>query len=148
MAFRCYEKGIQVHVIPEVLHHWRDHPNRASRNDPNYNDQLFADLKWSYLKKLVFNGDMQPVLWGAGAKAKQFALLIKEDYTEFKWVCNNPKKIGHNIYGITLEDFKILRKNSNNIVLVVVSEQNAHLKINEFLNNREFIWNRDFYFLC
>ena len=41
-------------------------------------------------------------MWGAGAKGKALAKLFTEQQIDFKWECNNPKKIGKKIYDTML----------------------------------------------
>ena len=104
LCFRFYEQQMKVYGVPQVLHHWRDHPQRASRNDPNYADNTFLDLKLFYFLKLDYKPSMPLVIWGAGAKGKRIALELKQKGLGFLWLCNNPRKIGQEIYGVNLMD--------------------------------------------
>ena len=73
LAFRFYKHKIPVLALKETLHHWRDHAERASRNDPNYLDNTFITLKINQFIKLDYNSHKKLILWGAGNKAKQVA---------------------------------------------------------------------------
>ena len=52
LCFRMYEVGLKVVTSDYTLHLWRDHNSRASRNDDNYADNRFLDLKLHYFLKL------------------------------------------------------------------------------------------------
>ncbi len=48
LCFRMYQHGIKVVSSKEVMHIWRDHPMRTSRNDNNYADNSFLKLKTTF----------------------------------------------------------------------------------------------------
>jgi len=108
LVFRMYDHGLKI--IPctdEVLHLWRDHGGRASRNDDNYKDNRFLKLKVRYFIEIEIQDNHTLILWGAGNKAKIIAKSLINSNIEFQWMTNNINKIGHNIYG------KILRSTSD-----------------------------------
>ena len=45
LCFRLYENKIAIIPALQVLHHWRDYPERISRTDPRLKDQSFMALK-------------------------------------------------------------------------------------------------------
>jgi len=102
LCFRMRKHQLNIIGIKDVLHHWRDHSNRASRNDPNYKDNRFLELKMSYFLTEDLNPKRKLILWGAGRKGKEIAKKLVDNAISFIWFTNNPKKIGHNIYGIVL----------------------------------------------
>jgi len=55
LCFRMYEAGLKVVTSDYTLHLWRDHDTRASRNDDNYADNRFLNLKLDYFLKLERN---------------------------------------------------------------------------------------------
>ena len=104
LCFRFYEQGLKVIASQQVLHLWRDHIQRNSRNDPHYADQLFFELKLKFFMKIDRTPLVPLIISGAGRKGKKLAqLLIKENIT-FEWVSNNPHKVGHVIYGKTIKN--------------------------------------------
>ncbi len=104
LSFFLYSKNIPPAVSKNYLHLWRDHSERASRNDPNYEDQSFLDLKVFFFQKQDYDHHKTLVLWGAGKKGKNLAKLLKLYQIPFLWLTNNPKKIGLKIYGHRLEN--------------------------------------------
>lgn len=121
LAFRFRKIGLKVIPITEILHHWRDHESRASRNDDNYKDNLFAKLKVPHFIDQDYNPEQQLVLWGAGKKGKQIAKLLHEKGVPFLWICDNPNKIGQIIYDMQLQDQSILEQKRKLQVIVAIS---------------------------
>lgn len=121
LAFRFRKVGLKVVPVTEILHHWRDHETRASRNDENYKDNLFAKLKVPHFIDQDYNQERQLVLWGAGKKGKQIAKLLHEEGVPFLWICDNPNKIGQIIYDMQLHDQSILMQRRELQVIVAIS---------------------------
>ena len=125
LAFRMYMH--QLNVIPctnEILHLWRDHSNRASRNDDNYKDNRFLKLKINYFVKIDHRSDKPLVIWGAGTKAKSIAKQLITANIHFHWITDNKNKIGHNIYGTVLSSSSLLSSLSNaQIILTIANPQ-------------------------
>lgn len=124
LAFRMYENKILIQSIPKVLHYWRDHDSRASRNNENYQDQRFYHLKVHYFLKLDRDSKKSLVLWGAGKSAKSVAKLLIAKNINFRWISNNSKKIGKDIYGFKIESESILKRIFNHQIISVIKEPN------------------------
>lgn len=60
------------------------------------------------------------VVWGAGSKGKGIAKVLAEINVPFHWVCDNPKKIGKEIYGKIMLGFHVIDEfeNAQNIITV------------------------------
>lgn len=119
LCFRFRGGGLKCLPCSEVLHVWRDHPDRASRNDENYADNRFLDLKLDYFLKYESGGEL--VLWGAGKKGKFLAAALMNRGVDFRWVCNNEKKIGREIRGKLIEDCKVVNSIPSAQVIVAVA---------------------------
>ena len=104
LCFRFYKTGLRVIPSSETLHYWRDYKERTSRTHEHYADNTFLKLKVKYFEQLDWDRDKQLILWGAGKKGKSIAQLLQEKGVAFDWICNNPKKIGKEIRGVTLQD--------------------------------------------
>lgn len=124
LTFRFYQLGLKIKHVPSITHYWRDHPNRSSRNDPNYQDNRFLDLKIHYFLKLDHKADRPLALIGAGKKGKRIATLLIENSIDFEWYTNNRKKIGIDIYGKLLRDEKLLSPHSGAAYQFIVSIAN------------------------
>lgn len=148
LCFRFYENGFKVIPNDQVLHHWRDYPNRTSRTDKNYADNRFLDLKMHYFLKLEKDEKRPLVLWGAGKKGKLIARQLIEAKVAFHWVCNNEKKIGKDIYGQLLLPFNVLQKWEQPQIIISVAGAVPQLEIMTYLQNKAFKAGEDYYFFC
>lgn len=113
LCFRMKKAGLKVAPVQQIIHYWRDHGQRASRNDPNYLDNRFTALKALYFKQLDYNPSKCLILWGAGRKGKAMAKALTEEKLPFTWVTNNPKKWGHDIYGHSIQNSQLVLTNTS-----------------------------------
>jgi len=110
LTFRFYKNNYKCIPCNIILHKWRDYTTRASRTDPHYAPNYLLDIKLHYFLKLEYNKSRPLALWGAGDKGKAIAkTLVKKDIP-FHWICDNPKKIGRDIYGQQLKSFHYLKE--------------------------------------
>jgi len=124
LCFRMYENKLQLNVIPNVVHHWRDHPARSSRNDPNYLDNRFLALKLDYFLNLELSkSDEHLVLLGAGKKGKWIAQQLIQKEINFDWETNNDKKVGMNIYNKILKKEKVENWVRGKIIVAVANAE-------------------------
>lgn len=119
LCFRMYENNIKVIPSREVLHIWRDHGQRASRNDENYSDNRFLDLKVKYFLRNESIEEDRLVVWGAGRKGKRIASLLIENKIDFEWITDNDKKVGRDIYSKILKPSKSLIDSTKNIAVIL-----------------------------
>lgn len=135
LVFRMYKHKLKV--IPSrnyVIHHWRDYSERSSRNDPNYSDNRFLDLKIKYFLEIDYDKNMSLVIWGAGKKGKYIAKSLTALDIPYTWITNNPKKIGHNIYGVILKDSRNSNLLDNAQVLLSAANKRDQQLINSSLD--------------
>ncbi len=135
LCFRFYREKLKPIPCKEVLHFWRDHPERSSRTDDNYADNRFLELKVKWFLELDFNSQKTLVLWGAGAKGKTIAKLLQEREIAFQWVCNNPKKIGKHVYGVQLKSTELAETTSQQQVIVAVANPTEQNEIRQFIRS-------------
>lgn len=137
LCFRFYEAGLKVVVAPGILHWWRDHGSRASRNDPHYAANHFLELKLPYFLKLDRDPKRPLVLWGAGQKGKLLARLLQQMNVDFHWICNTPKKWEAPIYGVDLfPPSKWLTLKRPQIIIAVAAVGAQALIVEELLQHR------------
>ncbi|MBI1285987.1 MAG: glycosyltransferase [Flavobacteriales bacterium] len=140
LCFRFYAQGLKVIPTTKVLHHWRDHSSRTSRNHPHYADNRFLELKLNWFLKLDHDPQRPLVLWGAGSKGKSLAKLLTENHVPFHWVCNNPKKIGHLIYGVEIRSEQFLSELENPQVIVSVANPQEQAELKDLLGERAYFF--------
>ncbi len=135
LCFRFYKKKLEVISVKKVLHKWRDHPSRSSRNDPNYADQSFIKMKVPYFLELDFDKNKTLAVWGSGKKGKAIVLKLLEQNIKPIWLSDNIKKIGHDIYGIKPVHFEEVKKTENAQIIIAVAGPEDQLFIKEYLQN-------------
>lgn len=145
MAFKCCYHKIKIIPTKSIVHEWRDHPMRSSRNDPNYLDNRFLALKLKWFFKIHFQKDRNLVLWGAGKKGKAITTLLQEKLVHFHWISNNVKKHGHIISSVTIEDENALKEIDRPQVIIAVANADEQAQIKEVLVDLEIT---DFFFFC
>lgn len=148
LAFRFYEKGLTCIPCTKSLHYWRDYDTRTSRTSEHYAQNYFLDIKLHYFLKLEYNLANTLVLWGAGKKGKTIAKSLVESNIHFKWVCDNPKKIGKDIYGIKLIHYSELKKMERPQSIITVANAEEQMSIKSFFTGLHHKPSKDYFFFC
>lgn len=146
LCFRFYEAGLTVIPMDKVLHHWRDRSDRISRTWDEYKDNRFFKLKVSYFFKIDRDTARPLVLWGAGKNGKDLAKLLLSQEPNLHWICNNPRKIGKDIYGVIMRGEELLNDLNHPQILVVVSNPSERQEVKEDLLGKGFKEGEDFWF--
>lgn len=129
LTFRFYEHKINCIVSNDLLHYWRDYPTRTSRTHKHYAQNYFLDIKLHYFLKLDHNKSRPLTLWGAGFKGKSIAKSLIAKSINFYWICDNPNKIGKDIYGKTLLSFNSLKEIDTPQTIVTVANKTEQKKV-------------------
>ncbi len=148
LAFRFRAAGLEVLACPDLLHAWRDHPERSSRTQAVYRDPTFLPFKVSWFLRADHRPDRPLVLWGAGRKGKQVAALLAGRNIPFAWVCDNPRKFGQYIAGVQLQSPDGLRELSRPQVVVTVAARGAGDLIRQWLGQLGLSEGYDYFFFC
>jgi glycosyltransferase involved in cell wall biosynthesis len=149
LCFRFYENRLLPIATEQVVHHWRDYPNRTSRNDPNYADNRFLELKLHYFLKIDRVPNKPLVIWGAGKKGKKAAQYLLAHQIPFTWICNNPNKIGKHIYEqqlLPITHIETLPTFPQ--ILILIAQPDAQEEIRTALQQKEKQNHLDYFFFC
>ena len=137
LVFRMYARRLNVIGLDSVLHRWRDHGSRASRNDANYEDNRFLDLKLMHFLAIDFNDKSNLALWGAGRKGKYCARWLIEKGVPFSWHTDNPRKQDVDIYGKVLRSPSEMASKTQCILTMASPSEQAEVAL--WLAGREDI---------
>ena len=148
LAFRFYKHHFKCIPCDVVLHDWRDYSHRTSRTDEHYAENHFIPLKLDYFLELDYNPKKTLVVWGAGNKGKFIAKSLIEKNMAFDWICDNPKKIGKDIYGKILKPFNCLEAIKNAQSIITVASKTAQIEIRDYLNTLNLKPIEDYVFFC
>lgn len=146
LVFRFFEKGMQVVASDDIVHEWRDHSSRTSRNDETYSQNAYFDIKVHYLKVLESNKNL--VLWGAGKKGKDLAKKLNAAGLSFLWTCNVESKWGHIIHGQKMLEPSILNEVKNPLILIAVSGPQDQIELENQLKDKGLRKGLGYYFFC
>lgn len=148
LVFRFFKQGLEPVGSDKVLHFWRDHETRSSRNDPHYANQQYFKLKVPRFLQLDREPERPLVLWGAGKKGKLLASMLLENKQEFRWVCNSPSKWGHEVHGVFFESTETISSLENPQIIIAVGNPEDQEDILIELENLGKLKGRDYFFFC
>ncbi|MFS4469168.1 glycosyltransferase family 2 protein [Maribacter sp. 2210JD10-5] len=148
LAFRFYKNSLKCIPCDTVLHYWRDYDSRTSRTSEHYAQNYFLDIKLHYFLALDYNPEKPLVLWGAGKKGKEIAKKLVEKNIPFHWICDNPKKIGKEIYGKEMLPFTILKTIKNPQTIITVANEAEQKEIQNYFHSLEQVPAKDYFFFC
>ncbi len=131
LCFRFKRAGLKLKNVQSLTHYWRDYPTRTSRTDANYSDNKFSVLKIHHFLGQDYNPDTSLVLWGAGKKGKALAKELSNHNIPFRWLCNNPKKIGKEIYEVQLESIDVMSSLTMFQLILAISQEGYGSEIAE-----------------
>ena len=148
LTFRFYQADYTCIPCDEILHHWRDYSTRTSRTHEHYAQNYFLDIKMRYFIELDYDANKALVVWGAGFKGKFVAKKLTEANIPFIWICDNPNKIGHNIYGQSLRPFEDLKTIKNPQSIITVANEESQKVIRSYLHGLNMKATKDYFFFC
>ena len=100
LILRMWQAGHEFAKVPEVLHQWRERPDRLSRTGQRYAPEAFLACKVHYLRETLLAGGRDGVVWGAGPVGKTLARTLLRAGTKIAaFVELDPRKIGQEIHG-------------------------------------------------
>lgn len=148
LTFRFYAQKLVCTPCKTVLHLWRDYASRTSRTHEHYSQNYFLDIKLDYFLKLDYDSSRPLTVWGAGFKGKSITKQLKSKSIPFYWICDNPKKIGKEIYGCTLRSFDYLKDLMSPQSIVTVANEDAQQEIKAYFNSQDMSPMTDYFFFC
>ena len=150
LYLRMYLAGAKFAKIPEVLHEWREHPQRITHTDNRYSLENFLRAKAYYLTKGPLKGRDAVIVWGSGMKGRRLAKqLERQNVPLVAFVDIDPKKIGRTRRGkpIIAPDAlgDVWGQYKNPALLASVGARGARLLIRERLNKFGYIEGKDWW---
>jgi GT2 family glycosyltransferase len=144
LRLRCAGGGLGV--VPRVLHHWREGPERLSRTDPRYSLDAFRRLKAHFLTRSPLLGERDGVLiCGAGPVGKSFArALAEEGVTVRAFVDLDPRKVGQRIHGAPVVAPSGIGRFRDALGLAAVGKGQARAEIRATFTSAGWVEGRDF----
>ncbi|WP_100612316.1 glycosyltransferase family 2 protein [Confluentibacter lentus] len=148
LTFRFYKHKFKCIPCNHVLHYWRDYSTRTSRTHIHYAQNHFTSLKIHHFLDIDYNKNKTLTIWGAGTKGKIIAQTLLEMNIPFEWICDNPKKIGRDIYGKKLKAFHELKTIENPQSIITVANKKSQIEIRTYIDDLNMNPIEDFVFFC
>lgn len=150
LYLRMYLAGAKFAKIPEVLHEWREHPERITHTDSRYSLENFLRTKAHYLARGPLMGRDAVIIWGSGMMGRRLAKqLEKQNVPLVAFVDIDPKKIGNTRRGkpIVAPDalHDIWARHKNPALLASVGARGARLLIRERLIKMGYVEGKDWW---
>lgn len=147
LIFRIVETGWKIAGAGRVLHAWREHPARTSRNDPRYSEESFIRLKLHHLLKMHLEGGKRPVsVCGAGPVGKAWLKALLAAGIEVRYLIEvNPRKIGKRIHGVKVVRAVDLRALGDpGLILGAVGQKGGRERVRADLDPLGYVEGRDY----
>lgn len=134
---RLLERGEQLSCVPAVLHRWRDHDRRLTREDERYALERHLDLKADFLARRFPSTPL--TLWGATDTGRALShRLTARGCRVVRFVELNPRKLGQVIHGVPVIHPDVLPRDGSH-VLSCVAAQGAREEIRAWFAQRGFV---------
>jgi hypothetical protein len=125
---RLLEAGAVLTCLPEVLHRWRDHDQRLTRQDPRYSREAHLGLKVEYLARAFATRPV--VLWGATDTGRGLSRGLRERGVTVRGFLElHPRKLGQRIHGLPVVRPEAVDSLGEGHVLVCVAAKGAREEI-------------------
>lgn len=129
LVLRLAASGGRLANLPEVVHHWRERPDRLSRVDPRYSEDAFRNCKVEHLAPCLAGYD-GVVVWGAGPVGKGFSRALQARGIAVRaFVDLDPRKIGQTVHGAPVEPPDAIDRYRGAFVLAAVSGERPRAEI-------------------
>jgi len=144
LMLRAHRIGAVFGKVPEVLHFWREHPDRLCRKDRRYALDAFIRCRCHHLARGPLRDKKNLLLWGAGPIGKKTAAYLLSEGIEFEaFIDIDPRKIGGTVRGRkVLESSYLLHHPS--FVLACVGKRGARYLVKSDLESMGFRERLDF----
>lgn len=145
LVLRLWAAGYRMANVPDVLLHWREGADRASRTDPRYSPDAFRRCKVGFLRRTLLPGRAGAVVWGAGPVGKAFAReLLAQHVPLLAFVDLDPRKIGQTIHGAPVVAPSGLDRFPGAFTLAAVGQPGARDDIRGELDRMGYVELRDY----
>jgi glycosyltransferase involved in cell wall biosynthesis len=135
LCLRMCGAGWEFGKVPEVIHQWRDRPDRVTRAHARYARTRFRACKVHFLKELHLRGRESVQVWGAGKEGRALGKHLKRaGLTIARYLDIAPTKIGGRVLGAPVVDAEKLAKDE--YLLVAVGAEGARAEIRAELTRR------------
>jgi hypothetical protein len=87
-------------------------------------------------------------VWGAGSKGKAIVKNLLRVGLSPTWICDNPNKWGHIIYGVLMQPISFVESLENLQIIIAVANDQERTSIEQTLKNKKLNTMQDYFFFC
>lgn len=148
LFFRWYAWGLSIRSLPEVSLHWREHPERSSRNSPHYKQKAFFRLKIRRFLEIDFRSDRRLYVLGTGQKGKLAGRYLWEAGVDFEWLGLFPENYPQGLWGKPVAPVsKVPAAGQSQVLVAVYPGAEDRQKLEALLQEQHFREGQDFWYL-
>ena len=142
MVFHWKQNDYTIKCVDEITLHWREHPERTSRNSKVYDQHSFFELKLNWFLKNHESTETIGVL-GAGAKGKITANFLIEKGISFNWYDFKAENYPAPLFGQAIHSYSELHETR---VLIAIYPKDLK-GLETFLKGKGFVVGKNAWFL-
>jgi len=145
LVLRIRERGGRFRNVDALVHRWRDHPERLTRTQPEYELAAFRRCKVHFLRRTLLAGGRAAVVWGAGPTGKALALELQAQRTPVAaFVEVDPRKLGKTIHGAPVVPVEQAADFPGALALSCVAGPEGRARVRELAAGLGLVEGRDF----
>jgi cellulose synthase/poly-beta-1,6-N-acetylglucosamine synthase-like glycosyltransferase len=145
LVLRALAAGLEIGVVPERLHIWRDTPRRLSRTDPRYAMERFVACKAHHLAATFLAEATTYVLWGYGGTGRALRRALAAHGRHPSHIVEiKPSRLGQRIHGAPVIGPAALSGLRGAPLVVSVAREGPRFEIRAALAAMGFVEDRDF----
>jgi glycosyltransferase involved in cell wall biosynthesis len=126
LCFRFYAAGLQLIPVNQVLHWWRQHAQRMSKQHSGFATEAFLRLKWHWFRKRYPAGENRLFVLGHGKKTRLLIRLLEAEGSSFTWLADQPQAVGNIVMGHRLQAAEAHTAEAGDIMLSFLSSIDNH----------------------
>ncbi len=141
LVFRLYKSGVKVASSTEIVHLWREHKARTSRNHVHYQQKSFFNLKVHHFLKNEIIGHNIIVL-ASGQKARILDQILTEYKVHFQIISQSKSKKKSEL---KKEIDELISGHTNSKYIVAIESMEAKLYLNNQFSANNKTANVDYF---
>jgi hypothetical protein len=135
LAFKFYSENFQVKSLGEIIHFWRQHPERYSGKSDHYSADNFMKLRWCFFKKTILNGAI-PVIIGTGDKAKLLLRILNLEKLNFIVISDKHNSELKSIESHPLLFYKDYTPKKEHVLISTLSSIDSHSELYRYFEEK------------
>ena len=139
---RLMDHGVKFEKLPQVLLHWRDRPQRLSREHSNYHETAFTQVRSHYLARFLSKfSDKKIVVCGSSKNIHSKIKVLEQEGILIHGVTDVNEHSGNRRLFIPIYELSPLH---NYFIINLIARRDLRQPIHDLLQSKGFIEGNDF----